>query len=78
MDSEKRASLYSLHDYKVLFEDYKANLQAITKHLEYIANLLDENQRIALMCYEENPEICHRHIIRDYLIEKHGVICRDL
>lgn len=78
IDSEKRTSLNSLHDYDVLFEHYKANLHNITNYLEYIARLLDENHRIVLMCYEEDPRICHRHIIRDYLLERHGAICEDL
>ena len=78
VDSEKRTSLCSLDDYDILFEDYKSNLQNITQYLDYIASLLKEHHRIALMCYEEDPRICHRHIIRDYLIEKRGAICEDL
>ncbi len=78
IDSDKRTSLNTSHDYAVLFDEYKANLHTITKYLENIARLLDDNHRIALMCYEEDPGICHRHIIRDYLIEKHNAICEDL
>lgn len=78
IDSDKRTSLNTLHDYTVLFDEYEANLHTITKYLDNIARLLDDNHRIALMCYEEDPRICHRHIIRDYLIEKHNAICEDL
>lgn len=78
IDSEKRTSLNTLRDYDVLFDEYKSNLHTITRYLDYIARLLDDDHRIALMCYEEDPRICHRHIIRDYLIEKHGAICEDI
>lgn len=78
IDSDKRASLNTLDDYDLLFFNYKRNLPQITEDLDYIAELLDKYNRIALMCYEEDPRICHRHIIRDYLIEKHGAICEDL
>lgn len=78
IESEKRTSLNSIQDYDALFKTYKSSLNNITQHLEYIAQLYDKHKRIALMCYEEDPRICHRHIIRDYLIESHSAICEDL
>ena len=78
IDSEKRTSLNTLQDYDALFGEYKANLHNIKEYLDYIGRLLDDNVRIALMCFEEDPQICHRHIIRDYLIKENGAICEDL
>lgn len=78
IDSDKRTSLNTPDDYDMLFADYRDNMYKIKKDLDSIADLLKKYNRIALMCYEEDPRTCHRHIIRDYLIEKHGAICEDL
>ena len=76
--SDKRTTLNSYEDYEKLFSIYKANLGSIRKYLDSIAVLLEKHQRVALMCYEHDPRICHRHIIRDYLIENHHMQCEDL
>lgn len=78
IESDKRTSLTSRAAYDALFADYENSLPQITEHLERIALLCKNYQRVALMCYEEDPQICHRHIIRDYLIKNHRAICEDL
>lgn len=78
IDSEKRASLNSIDDYESLFRNYVVCLPRIARYLDYIETLLKDNQRIALMCYEKNPRICHRHIISDYLIKNYHAVCEDL
>lgn len=76
--SEKRVGLTTNADYDALFSEYKNNLCAIEDQLVRIWKLCEEYGRVALMCYEEDPQSCHRHIIRDYLITNYGAICEDL
>lgn len=78
IDAEKRAALTTRTAYDLLFQDYENNLPQITSYLERIALLCNKYQRVALMCYEEDPQECHRHIIRDYLVRNHNAICEDL
>ena len=78
IESDKRKSLDTVEDYQYLFREYEKNLQNIIPQLEYLYSLLNSNVRIALMCFENEPEMCHRHIIRDYLINTYAIRSIDL
>ena len=78
IESAKRKSLNSQDDYLALFNEYKQDLPNRKYHLDYLYRLLSSNVRIALMCFEHNPEMCHRHIIRDYLCDNHAIRSVDL
>jgi uncharacterized protein (DUF488 family) len=78
IDSSKRSALESPDDYKALFADYAKTLPDLTPWLEGLYRLLLSNTRIALMCYEKEALMCHRHVVRDYLINRYAVSSRDL
>lgn len=61
IQSEQRQELKSQADYDKLFAAYrKQNLTKTTKVQTEILNLLKENKRIALTCFEANICQCHR------------------
>ena len=61
ISSGKRTSLNSDADYQELFEDYEEEvLPDRQRKLNQVLELLDENKRIALTCYEADPKYCHR------------------
>lgn len=78
IDSDKRAFLNSEDDYRCLFADYAKHLPALKMLLEDVYSLLISNKRIALMCYELKPEMCHRHVIRDYIVNTYKTGSTDL
>jgi len=78
IESDKRKPLDSPDDYRVLFEDYSKTLPSLNVHLDHISTLLQTNIRIALMCYENDATMCHRHVIRDYIAKTHQVRSVDL
>jgi len=78
VESDKRRLLETIEDYRCLFRDYKESLPGRTALLEEVYMLLCANNRVALMCYEREPEMCHRHIIRDYLVEKYRIRSVDV
>lgn len=78
IESDKRRSLSTDEDYQQLFCNYNEALQTLTKHLETLYNLIIKNSRVAIMCYENDPERCHRHVIRDYMINSYAVRGVDL
>ena len=78
IESEKRADLNTVEDYERLFADYEKTLPNRSIWLEELYNLLCTHNRIALMCYEKEPWMCHRHVVRDYLVKKHNLRCTDL
>lgn len=78
IESAKRKSLDTQADYLMLFDDYKKTLPNYKSQLEALYNQFCNNVRIALMCFEKEPEMCHRHIIRDYLCDRYPIRSIDL
>lgn len=78
IESQKRLNLESIYDYQQLFQEYRISLPQRKKYLEYVYFLLSDNVRIALMCYEKEPQMCHRHVIEDYIQSNHHVRSQDL
>ena len=78
IESDKRSSLESMDDYIQLFNNYKKTLNSHISDIDYIYSILCSKNRIALMCYEKNPDMCHRHVVRDYVKTRYSVKSEDL
>lgn len=78
IESDKRSALETTEDYQRLFNNYAKTLPNRTLFLEYVYTLLQSNTRIALMCYEQEPEMCHRHVIKDHLVNTRRIKSVDL
>jgi uncharacterized protein (DUF488 family) len=78
IDSDKRSSLETVEDYRSLFKDYAKTLSNRKPLLDQVYSLLHSESRVALMCYEHEPRMCHRHVIRDYLVNTYMVRSVDL
>lgn len=78
IESEKRSALETTLDYYSLFEAYEKALPDYTQQIEALNMLLCKNARIALMCFEKNSEMCHRHVIRDYMTKEYQIRSIDL
>lgn len=68
--SEKRQHLDTREDYERLFDEYRATLPQKTPHLERVKNWFDQYERVALTCFEEQPDCCHRSRVSGYLSER--------
>ncbi|MCX7998296.1 MAG: DUF488 family protein, partial [Leptospiraceae bacterium] len=61
IESVKRRTLHTEQDYKSLFHEYVTDvLSQNQKDQVFILNLLKEKKRIALTCFEADPNFCHR------------------
>ena len=78
IESEKRVFLRSKDDYRCLFDDYAKTLPSRKPFLDEVYALMRKNHRVALMCYEKEPEMCHRHVVRDYLVDAYEMESVDL
>lgn len=78
IESAKRKSLDTQADYLTLFDEYKKALPYHKSQLESLYKQLCSHVRIALMCFEKEPEMCHRHVIRDYLCSEYPIRSIDL
>jgi len=61
IDSDKRQSLNSQKDYDILFKEYeKTTLVSKKTTVHQVLEILENNQRIALTCFEAHQCQCHR------------------
>lgn len=74
IESEKRVDLNTKQDYEKLFIEYENTLFNRKEYLDNVYRLYEQHNRIALLCYEKEPEMCHRHVIRDYMLTHYNNI----
>ena len=61
IETNKRVKLETFEDYQKLFKEYKrSNLLRTVEQQKTILNLLSKYERIALTCFEADPDYCHR------------------
>ncbi len=61
IDSKERKNLNTVSDYKILFDRYRrTTIKKNKKSLEQLKQLLLENKRIAITCFEKDVRFCHR------------------
>jgi len=78
IESEQRRSLEAPEDYTNLFTAYKESLASKVLYLQQVFSLLKNNSRIAIMCYEGDPNFCHRNIVKNYLAENYDIESENL
>ncbi len=78
IESEERSDLKTKEDYKKLFITYENNIVTRKESLERLYELFKTKKRIVLMCFENEVEMCHRQVIRDYLVQHYTVRSIDL
>jgi uncharacterized protein (DUF488 family) len=71
--SGKRQCLQSQTDYDALFEDYKNTvLRQNTKDISCLFDLLKQEKRLALTCFEANINQCHRKHLAEAITHLSG------
>jgi uncharacterized protein (DUF488 family) len=76
IESEKRRALDTQADYDQLFFDYERNnLPHQDAALAKIQAWIGEGEQVALTCYENLPQQCHRHCVAEALEQNAGKEC---
>ena len=78
IESDKRSSLETAEDFRLLFKEYDKSLTNRKQQLESLYEQTLSNVRVALMCYEQDSAMCHRHVIRDNLLTMYAIRSVDL
>ena len=78
IESQDRTFLKTRDDYRLLFAEYEKSLNQREQPLNHLYSLFEAHSRIALVCFEKEPEMCHRHVVRDYLKRAYEMECVDL
>lgn len=70
IDSDKRQGLKNLDDYACLFEEYQqTTLKKQRNIIKILYSIFLRDKRIALTCFESNPQYCHRHKVAEKLLQ---------
>lgn len=70
IESRQRQDLKTQKDYDILFESYEqSTLIKNWDYLLYVRELIDEEKRVALTCFEENQKLCHRGRVAKHLMQ---------
>ena len=71
--SEKRKELKGQADYETLFDEYKKTLPQKKVYIKKVFDLLCDKKRIALTCFEKDQNLCHRHIVGQFIKDNYAV-----
>ena len=70
IDSDKRQYLRSQRDYDILFKEYEQTTLKNNKDaLLFVRSILDSDKRVALTCFEKDPNQCHRSRVAHALMQ---------
>lgn len=78
IEAESRKHLEDKSDYEALFAEYRQTLPNRKASLHRIMEFLGKHGRIALTCFEQEPQNCHRHCISDFLARQHRITISHL
>jgi len=69
---ELRSFLLETKNYPMFFEKYKKILVDKMSDIDEILNTVHEGKKVALLCYEKNPEKCHRSVVANEIKKRDG------
>jgi uncharacterized protein (DUF488 family) len=67
-----RDELYRSGDYDRFFQKYQDNISDKDDYLKSIYSLVDRGKKVALLCFERDPEKCHRKVVAEEIQKLDG------
>ena len=69
---DMRNELYASKNYAAFFKDYKRLIADKKEPLDKILDFLKEGQNVSLLCFEMDPELCHRKIVAEEIKKRNN------
>jgi uncharacterized protein (DUF488 family) len=69
---EIREELYQSGNYSRFFKKYLKNISDQQDLLETIHSLVDQGRKVSLLCFERNPQQCHRKVVAEEIKKLDG------
>lgn len=69
---ELRDELYKSGNYDRFFRKYEKNILDKTDYLAEILSLINSGRNVALLCFERNPQECHRKVVAEQIRKLDG------
>ena len=63
IESENRQTLQTKADYDALFANYAKTFKNKTENMQQLNDLINNEQRVAITCFENDVSYCHRGVI---------------
>ena len=63
IESENRKTLQTKADYDALFAEYAKTFKTKVGEMAYLNELIEREQRVAITCFENDVNYCHRGVI---------------
>ena len=60
---ELRSQLLKTKDYRTFFKKYERVISDNINDIDEILDIVNKGKKVALLCYEKNPEVCHRSVV---------------
>lgn len=75
-----REELYQSGDYDRFFQKYRQNISDKQTALEAIHDLLKKGKKVTLLCFERNPQQCHRQVVAEEIqkLDANGLEIRHI
>ena len=67
--SEERTDLSTLEDYRSLFKRYRKGLGRDNPLMNELITM-GQQEKVAMMCFEADPDYCHRGVVSDMIRER--------
>jgi uncharacterized protein (DUF488 family) len=67
--SEERTDLATLEDYRALFRRYRKGLGEDNPLVNELITM-GQQEKVAMMCFEADPDYCHRGVVSDMIRER--------
>lgn len=69
---EIRAELYASGDYPRFFTKYQKAISCENDHLQSIHSLVASGKKVALLCFERDPQKCHCNVVAEEIRKLDG------
>jgi len=69
---ELRDELYKSGNYDSFFQKYENNISDKTDQLTDILSFINSGRKVALLCFERNPQKCHRKVVAEVIRKLDG------
>ncbi len=69
---EMRKELKKTGNYKKILSKFRRTLNEKTQDLDEIHTLLDDGKNVTLLCFERDPQMCHRRIVAEEIKKRDG------
>jgi len=78
IESENRQTLKTKADYDALFVEYAKTFRGKVDDMQYLNELINKDKRVAITCFENDVNYCHRGVIAQKMKNKFKIDIKNL